>query len=96
VDVVASDEAREYVRDRGGTLFVRSTHHGCCGGGLTLLGSTTERPGDASDFLCVGSGDIDVRFRGAATEGPRELVIEMRGRLRRRPAAYWDGCAFRL
>jgi hypothetical protein len=26
---------------------------------------------------------------------PRELVIDTRGRLRRRLVAYWDGCAFK-
>jgi hypothetical protein len=96
VDVVASEEAKAYVRERGGVLYVRTHHHRCCGGGLTVLDSTTERPPDAPDFLSVGSGGIDVRFRGGREENlPAEVVIELRGILRRRPVAYWDGCAFR-
>lgn len=90
-----SDEARDYVRDRGGALYVRSSHHRCCGGGLTLLDSTTERPSDASDYLCVASGLIDVNYRGDTVDRPHELVIELRGIVRRHPVAYWDGCAFK-
>jgi hypothetical protein len=95
VKVVVSAQAQEFVRSRGGILFVRSKHRRCCGGALTLLDSTTVPPGDASDFVAVGSEEIDVRFRGGATERPRELVIELRGTVRRRPVAYWDGCAFK-
>jgi hypothetical protein len=94
VKVVASDEVRHYVEEHGGTLYVRSARHGCCGGGVTLLESSTQQPRDADDFLPVAADDIDVRFRCDHGQ-PHELVIELRGRLRRRPAAYWDGCAFR-
>jgi hypothetical protein len=86
VKVVASEEVRHYGEEHGATLYVRSTRHGCCGGGVTLLDSSTQRPRDAEDFRRVAADDIDVRFR---------RVIELRGRLRRRPAAYWEGCAFR-
>ena len=95
VKVVASQEAKEFVRGRGGVLYVRSSHHRCCGGALTLLDSTTEQPSDAPDFLCVGTEGIDVRFHAGTSAGPRELVIELRGRLWPRPVAYWDGCAFK-
>jgi hypothetical protein len=90
-----SSEAQEFVRRRGGVLFVRSKRHRCCGGALTILDSTTVVPADAADFLAVGSEGIDVRFRGGAGERPHELVIELRGAVRRRPVAYWDGCAFK-
>ncbi len=95
MDVVVTEEAKAYVGERGGILYVRPNRHRCCGGALTVLDSTTELPPDASEFLGVGSEDIEVRFRGGPAERPRELVIEMRGTLRRRPVAYWDGCAFR-
>ncbi|HXQ60264.1 MAG TPA: hypothetical protein VN799_09190 [Acidimicrobiales bacterium] len=100
--VVVSPEAERYVRAHGGVLYVRSSHHGCCGGGLTLLDSTTEPPVDAPDYLGVGAPGrvgakgIEVRVRGRAGDLPHELVIELRGRLKRRPVAYWDGCAFKL
>jgi hypothetical protein len=95
VDVVVTEEAKAYVWKRGGVLYVRPSHHRCCGGALTVLDSTTELPPDASEFLGVGSEGIEVRFRRDPAGQPRELVIEMRGTVRRRPVAYWDGCAFR-
>jgi hypothetical protein len=93
-DVVVSTEAKEYVSTRGGVLFVRSSHPRCCGGGLTLVESTTVAPSDASDFLFVGSDGIEVKYRCGAVDRPHEIVIELRGMVRRRPVAYWDGCAF--
>jgi hypothetical protein len=95
VDLVVTTEAGQYVRDRGGVLYVRASGHRCCRGTLTLLDSTTERPSDAADYLYVGWDGCDVKFHGDPTQGPNELVIELRGRLRRRPVAYWDGCVYK-
>jgi len=95
VKVVVSPEAQEFVRDRGGVLYVRSSRHRCCRAGLTLLDSTTVAPSDASDYRCVGSDGIEVRLRGGSGDRPHELMIERRGRVRRRPVAYWDGCVFK-
>jgi hypothetical protein len=95
VNVVVSPEAEEYVRSRGGVLFVRSSSHRCCGGALTVLDSTTEPPADATDFQCVESDGIVVKFRGSTSDRPHELTVEIRGVVRRRPVAYWDGCAFK-
>jgi hypothetical protein len=96
VDVVISEDAREYVRAHGGTVFVRAHHHRCCSGPLTLLDLTTEPPTDASGFDSVENEPIEFRFCGHASDGPEQLVIELRGLLRRRPVASWDGCAYRL
>jgi hypothetical protein len=60
-----------------------------------MLDSTTDAPTDAADFVSVRSGGIDVRYRGDAVRRPHEIVIELRGRVRPRPVAYWDGCAFK-
>jgi hypothetical protein len=93
--VVISDEASEYVRSRGGVLYVRASRHRCCSGVLTLLDSTTVRPTDISDYVSEESEGIDVRYRRDSLIRPDELLIELRGIVRRRPAAYWNGCAFR-
>jgi hypothetical protein len=42
------------------------------------------------------SGGLSVRLRTGGPEEPDELVIEMRGLGRKRPAAYWNGCAFKI
>lgn len=93
--VVVSEDARAYVKGRGGALFVRSHPHRCCHGSITLLDSTTERPTDGGDYVSVDRSDIDVMFDGEAA-GPHEMVIELRGVFRRHPVAYWDGCAYKL
>jgi len=63
---------------------------------MTILDSAVDPPPDASEFLSVGNGEIDVRFPGDEAQRPQQVVIELRGRLRPRPVAYWDGCAFKL
>jgi hypothetical protein len=96
VNVVVSAEAQEFVKTRGGVLFVRPTNHRCCGGTLTLLDSTITRPSDSANYVSISSEGVDVRFQGESTCRPDELKIELRGRWRRRPIAYWDGCVFKL
>jgi len=95
VDVVVSPEAVTYVDDRGGTVYVRSHQHRCCGGPLTLLDITTEPPADADGFSAVDAGDVVVRYQGDPADGPHVLTIELHGIVRRRLMAYWDGCAYR-
>ncbi len=96
MDVVVSPEAVEYVDDHGGTVYVRSHRHRCCGGPMTLLDTTTEAPADAERFSAVDTGDVVVRYRGDPADGPHVLTIELHGIVRRRRLmAYWDGCAYR-
>jgi hypothetical protein len=96
VDVVVSRAAEEYILDHGGTIFVRSHTHRCCSGKLTLLDSTTARPEDAGDFASFDTGAIGVRVLGGDGGLPHHLEIDLRGLVRRRLVAYWDGCAFKL
>jgi hypothetical protein len=96
VDVVISEAAEEYILEHGGTIFVRSHAHRCCTGELTLLDCSTTRPGDAADFRTFDTAAVGVRFSGGESGLPHQLVIELRGLLRRHPVAYWDGCAFKL
>jgi hypothetical protein len=96
VDVVVTDEAREYATARGGVVYVRSHPHRCCAGPLTLLDTTTDRPDDASAFTTVPAGDLSVRYLGAPEAGPHVLTIELRGKHRQRLISYWDGCAYKV
>jgi hypothetical protein len=95
VEVVIAQAARGYIRDHGGTVFVRSHPHRCCTGSLTLLDATTVAPEDASDFLSFDTGGIGVRFLGGSSGTPNQLTIELRGVLNRHPVAFWDGCAYK-
>jgi hypothetical protein len=96
MEVVVSPAAREYVKAHGGRVFVRAHPHRCCAGSLTLLDTTTKPPADVADFEPVAVDTLDVRFCGGGAGEPHQLVIELRGLLKHRPVAYWDGCAFKL
>ena len=96
MDVLVSDEAKEFVNGHGGVVFVRSHQHSCSRAGpLTLLDTTTEPPSDADDFVPVEADDIMVRYHGDPVDQPHVLTIEVHGIVRRHLMAYWDGCAYR-
>lgn len=96
VKVTAGTALCDYVQAHGGTLWVRSTRRSCCHGTLTLLRASTKQPGDADRYAPVGVDlPITVRFN-AAHGSPEELVLELRGLARKGPAAFWDGCAWKM
>jgi len=94
MEIVASDEARAHVAAAGGVLYVRARSHRCCSGPITMLEATTEAPRDLTAYRASASGGLTVMFASAG-RGPDELTIELRGRKKKSPVAYWDGCAFR-
>jgi len=96
MDVVVSDEAKDFIAARGGVVHVRSHSHRCCTGPITLLDTTTAPPEDPADpGVPVGAGaaGLTVRYHGEVAAGPHVLTIELRGRRRRRLVSFWDGCA---
>jgi hypothetical protein len=113
VEVSVTEGARDYIKSRGGSVYVRAHPHRCCTGALTVLDATTHPPTDAADFVALvaevdggtdgGDGSTDgpdesvqVRYYGGSSGLPERLTIELRGVLRRRPMALWDGCAYKL
>ena len=84
-----------FIRDHGGTVFVRAHPHRCCTGSLTLLDTTTTPPPDSADFESFDTGEVGVRFHRGASGLPGQLIIELRGIRKRHPVAFWDGCAFK-
>jgi hypothetical protein len=96
VKVTADAAVCDYVVARGGTLWVRSTRHQCCHGPLTLLDASTDRPEDAASYEPLDDAGLPITVCFKAAHGrPDELVLELRGLARKRPAAFWDGCAFK-
>ena len=95
VDVSA--EAGEFVRRRGGKLWVWAAHpRVCCWGTPAYMHAATVPPPGLSGFNPARSDDLDVWFRAPAGRMPDVLEIGMRGRRHPRVEAYWDGCAFAL
>jgi hypothetical protein len=95
MDVVVSDTAKDFVRARGGTVYVKAHPHTCCSGTMTLLDVKTTAPKDAASYVTTVASDINVMFRGGPGNQPHELMIELRGVLRQHLVAFWDGCAFK-
>jgi hypothetical protein len=94
VEVVITDEARDYVAARGGAVFVTVRERSCCSGALVLLNASTDAPPDAGAYASYGGGGIQVFYRGNPRGVPSELVIELHGRRRPRLAAFKNGCAY--
>jgi hypothetical protein len=91
-----SDEAREYVAARGGTLFLRVRHNRCCSGGLTFLDAATSARRSGERYESQPHVDLDIRLLHLGSVLPTKVSVELRGRLRSHLVAYWDGCAYRL
>ncbi len=92
--VRVTDEAREVIRDAGGTLYVWTSEHACCSGPLTLLETSLSAPaGKPRHFERVAADGFDVLYARGLRRRPDELVIELRGR-RRRVVAFWNDQAY--
>jgi hypothetical protein len=92
VKVVASAEAVNLVRDRGGRLYVWATAERCCSGAHARLRASTE-PDAERDFDLVPAEGFVVFFARMGRE-PEELHVDVRGRRKKRIEAYWDNCAW--
>jgi hypothetical protein len=90
--VVASDEARRYVSQRGGRLYVWLTSSACCHP-VPRLECATHAKGDR-DFRQVADDDFEIWAPARIARLPSELHVEVRRFPRRRVEAYWDGCAW--
>lgn len=95
MQVEVSLEAAEFVRARGGRLWVWAARPPkCCT--PAFMRAATEPPPGVAGFHIVRAGDLEVRFRGLAGRVPDALQIGLRGRRRPKVEAYWDGCLFAL
>lgn len=91
--VVASEVALQFVRERGGRLYVWTTTSRCCHGGLTLLRASTE-PTPGREFRRAASDQLDVFLPTQIKQLPEELHLDLHRFPRSHVEAYWDGCAW--
>jgi len=94
--VVVTSEARAFVEDRGGQLFVWPDQHRCCRVSLTFLKTSTEPPLEALDYARIDADGFSVFLDPAIGSLPEELELQLRGRRRPHVEAYWDGCAYAI
>jgi len=92
-----SSEADEWIRERGGRVWVWAERPRlCCGGAPAFMHAATLPPPRLSDFTVLRSVDLEVWFRAAGGRRPDVLEVGLRGRRHPRVEAYWEGCAFVL
>ena len=93
VRVTMSSDAAEFVRARGGRLWVWAAHpRMCCSGAPAWMHAATEPPLGLAGFSQVAGDDVQVWFCGVGGLRPDVLEIGLRGTRRPRVEAYWDGC----
>lgn len=91
--IIADDQVKAAIRDRGGRLYVWTSVHGCCAP-IVLLEAGTAPPLDRERrFDHVDAGDFDLLLDSGGRGRPQELVVTFRGR-RKKIAAYWDDMAY--
>jgi hypothetical protein len=91
--VLATAEVRSYVGDHGGMLFVWVKARKPIRGALRFLLTSTEPPDNALEWQRVETKGFLV-FLPPGLRPPHELHLVVRGLLRRRVEAFWEGCAF--
>jgi hypothetical protein len=90
--VEISCAAADFVRDRGGTVWVWAAHpRMCCSGAPAWMHAATAPPA-LPGFSPVAADGVQVWFRGVGRRMPDVLEIDLRGARRPRVEAYWDGC----
>lgn len=94
--MVAAAEAVEFVRERGGRLFVWPIPMDAPTGGAIVfaLEASTESPGAEREFARFAGEGIDVLLDTSAHGAPDELHLAVRGWRRKRIRAYWNGNSF--
>lgn len=91
--VLATAEVRSYVGDRGGMLFVWVRARRPVRGALRFLLTSTEPPPHALEWQRVETKGFLV-FLPPGLRPPHELHLVVKGLLKRRVEAFWEGCAF--
>jgi len=95
--VEVSPEAEEFVRGRGGQVWVWAAHpRVCCSATPAYMHATTQAPPDLSGFSSVHMAGLEVWFRIPGDRRPDVLEIGLRGKRHPRVEAYWDGCFYAL
>ncbi|MGZ4392503.1 MAG: hypothetical protein ACXVRK_10350 [Gaiellaceae bacterium] len=90
--VIATDDARRLISERGGRLFVSVKKARCCGGVMTLAAATAVR--NTEGFRSLGQdGGFELLVPRDLARLPDRLEIETR-RFPLRVEAYWDGCVW--
>jgi hypothetical protein len=93
MQLVAPDSAVDFIRERGGRLYVWTKRNRCCGGAFSTLGAATEAPAKIEFRRVHDYAGFELYVPASLSVLPDELHVEAR-RFPRRVEAYWNGCAW--
>ena len=95
MQIVASPDVIDFVRSRGGQVFVWTVAmQYAYGFDVFSLEASTESPGVDREFLRFEGGEISLLYDPGAHATPDEIHLAVVGRVRKRLRAYWNGKSF--
>jgi len=94
--IVATPEVVEYIRRNGGQIFVwtMTMDYGHGPSNIFVLEASVDSPGAEREFLRFGGEGIEVLYDPGERGTPDSLHLALRGRVRKRVAAFWNGHNF--
>ncbi|MEO8422518.1 MAG: hypothetical protein ABI595_01245 [Actinomycetota bacterium] len=94
--VVATPEVVEFIRESGGQIFVWTVtmEYGYARGTVFVLEASVDSPGAEREFLRFGGEGIEVLYDPGERGTPDALHLALRGRVRKRVVALWNGHSF--
>lgn len=94
--IVATPEVVEFIRGNGGHVFVWTTTmaYGYSAGQVFVLEASLDSPGPERGFLRFRGEGIEILYDPGERGTPQELHLALKGRARKRIAAYWNGNSF--
>jgi hypothetical protein len=91
--ILATPQLADFVRERGGALFVWVDRL-VTSPDVGYLETSTESPGAEREFVRFSSEGFELLFDGGAAGLPEELHLVLKGRRTKRVRAYWNGNSF--
>lgn len=92
--ILATPEAVEHIRARGGQVFVWTVSMAYGYQPVFSLEASTDSPGTTHRFARFEVGDIAVLLDTEGRELPESVHLDIKGRFRRSLRAYWNGHSF--
>jgi hypothetical protein len=90
VKVVANPKVVEFVRERGGCLFVW-TDRLASSQNVTYIEASTQSPGADHEFRRLLGGGFELLIDAGGADLPDELHLDVKGWPTKRIRAYWNG-----
>jgi hypothetical protein len=63
---------------------------------MTFLDADVALRVGRGSYLSCDSEGLKIQLLDAGLGFPRQITVELRGKIRPRLVAYWDGCAYRM